>query len=47
MGFLRSEHPNPQWKRENWRNLNGKWEFEFDFGASARERKLYDGSGWQ
>lgn len=42
MKILRNEHPNPQWKRENWRNLNGKWEFEFDFGASARERKVYE-----
>ena len=39
----RPEHPNPQWERADWRNLNGQWEFDFDFGASARERKLYEG----
>ena len=26
----RPEHPNPQFKRENFINLNGKWEFEMD-----------------
>ncbi|MHA6484833.1 glycoside hydrolase family 2 protein [Paenibacillus sp. strain BS8-2] len=26
----RSEHPNPQFMRENWVNLNGEWEFAFD-----------------
>lgn len=39
----RPEHPNPQWMRDSWVNLNGTWEFEFDFGVSARERKLYEG----
>lgn len=38
----RSEHPNPQWERKNWRNLNGEWEFDFDFSKSARDRKLYE-----
>ena len=42
MEIYRAEHPNPQWERENWRNLNGEWEFEFDFGKSARERKMYE-----
>jgi beta-galactosidase/beta-glucuronidase len=26
----RSEHPNPQFRREPWVSLNGTWEFEFD-----------------
>ncbi len=26
----RSEHPRPQFQREQWLNLNGPWEFEFD-----------------
>lgn len=43
MKIYRQEHPNPQWKRTEWRNLNGEWEFDFDFGKSARERKLYEG----
>ena len=34
----RPEHPLPQWQRANWRNLNGEWEFEFDFGKSALDR---------
>ena len=41
--IYRPEHPNPQWERKNWRNLNGPWEFDFDFSASAVERKLYLG----
>ena len=27
MNIPRPEHPNPQWQRENWLNLNGRWEF--------------------
>ncbi len=41
MNIPRPEHPNPQWVREGWRNLNGEWEFDFDFSKSARERELY------
>lgn len=41
MEIYRQEHPNPQWERTNWRNLNGEWEFDFDFGKSAREQKLF------
>jgi len=26
----RPEHPQPQFQREQWLNLNGSWEFEFD-----------------
>ncbi len=37
----RSEHPNPQFLRENWENLNGRWEFEIDKSISGEERKLY------
>lgn len=43
MNIPRPEHPNPQWERKEWRNLNGEWEFDFDFGASARNRELYKG----
>lgn len=39
--IFRQEHPNPQWKRKNWRNLNGQWEFEFDFGKSAKDREVF------
>ncbi len=41
-GIPRPEHPNPQWERADWRNLNGTWEFEFDFGNSAMPRKLWE-----
>lgn len=41
MNISRQEHPNPQWERANWENLNGEWEFDFDFSQSARERELY------
>lgn len=34
----RPEHPFPQMERENWMNLNGTWDFEFDFGVSGLER---------
>lgn len=39
--IYRPEHPNPQWERTNWKNLNGEWEFEFDFGASAVQRERF------
>ena len=42
MNIPRPEHPNPQFERENWINLNGKWEFEMDKGVSGRDRKFYE-----
>lgn len=39
--MYRCEHPKPQFMRENWMNLNGKWEFEFDFGNSGLAREMY------
>ncbi len=41
--MYRPEHPNPQFKREDWLNLNGTWNFDFDFGKSARERRFFEG----
>ena len=38
---MRQEHPNPQFERENWLNLNGEWAFAFDFGKSGMQRKWY------
>ena len=40
--MYRQEHPNPQFLRDNWLNLNGEWDFEFDFGASGMDRKLFE-----
>ena len=37
----RSEHPKPQFRRENWMNLNGTWAFQIDQGRSGGERKLW------
>ncbi len=42
MKIPRPEHPNPQFERENWINLNGEWEFELDRGVSGRDRKFYE-----
>ena len=28
----RPEHTQPQMERAEWMNLNGEWDFEFDFG---------------
>jgi len=36
----RAEHPNPQWERKNWKNLNGEWMFEIDRAVSGEERGL-------
>ena len=38
----RTEHPKPQMQRENWQNLNGEWDFAFDFGCSGVERRFYE-----
>ena len=39
----RPEHPEPQWERKNWVNLNGEWQFELDHGASGQDRGLIEG----
>ncbi|MCI1978338.1 MAG: beta-galactosidase [Bifidobacteriaceae bacterium] len=36
----RPEYPRPQLSRDEWLNLNGTWEFEFDPGDSGFERGL-------
>src|SRR5665647_2313218 len=36
----RPEHPNPQFERAAWLNLNGDWGFEIDDGNSGQERLL-------
>ena len=37
-GAPRPEYPQPQFEREDWLNLNGTWEFEFDdANAGLRE----------
>ena len=41
MNIPRPEYPRPQMVREGYVNLNGPWDFAFDFGCSGRERKMY------
>ncbi len=41
MSIPRPEHPRPSFVRDSWQNLNGDWDFLFDFGNSGRDRKLY------
>lgn len=43
----RPEHPQPQMQRDNWLNLNGEWDFSFDFGNSGIDRKLYEQAGFE
>ena len=40
MNIPRSEHPKPQFQRDNWINLNGEWAFEIDNGCSGIARGL-------
>ena len=42
MTIPRSEHPNPQFERKEWLNLNGLWEFQLDMGKSGIDRKMYE-----
>ena len=39
-GTPRPEYPRPQFERAAWVNLNGTWNFDFDFGESGIERNL-------
>ena len=38
----RPEYPRPQMQRKDWMNLNGEWDFSFDFGNSGMNRKLFE-----
>jgi len=38
----RPEHPRPQFKRESWQNLNGKWNFAFDDQNQGEKNKWFD-----
>lgn len=46
MSIPRPEHPNPQCERKNWLNLNGEWDFEFDFGKSKLAAGILDKKEW-
>lgn len=42
MKIPRGEYPRPQMVRGDWMNLNGKWQFEIDFGAEGFEREFFN-----
>lgn len=46
MNIPRSEHPKPQFERNNWLNLNGEWDFEFDFGNSKFQSGILEREEW-
>ena len=41
MNIPRPEYPRPRLVRDTWQNLNGTWDFYFDFGDSGKYRKLF------
>lgn len=43
----RPEHPDPQCERADWLNLNGEWDFEFDFGNSKYDAGIIDKKEWE
>lgn len=43
----RPEHPFPQMERSTWHNLNGTWDFAFDFGKSGLERGFGQKTEWE
>lgn len=40
----RPEYPQPQFQRENWQTLNGRWEFEFDDNNVGIGEQWYSGA---
>jgi beta-galactosidase/beta-glucuronidase len=42
MSIPRAEYPRPQWVRDEWLNLNGPWQFAFDFGGTGRDQQFYN-----
>lgn len=43
MKFERNEYPRPQFRRREWQNLNGEWEFEFDDDGNGISRSIQEG----
>ena len=39
---MREEYPRPELVRKQWMNLNGEWDFAFDFGVSGVEMYFFD-----
>jgi len=42
----RPEYPRPQFRREDWINLNGTWTYVFDFGKSGMQRGFAASTGF-
>ena len=42
MNIPRPEHPEPQFQRQSWMNLNGKWSFQIDNSKSGLAKKFYE-----
>ena len=40
--IYRTEHPKPQFMRDNWINLNGEWQFGIDNANSGKARGLFN-----
>jgi beta-galactosidase/beta-glucuronidase len=38
----RPEHPNPQFERDTWLNLNGEWQFQIDSECDGKEKGFLD-----
>ena len=38
----RNEYPRPQYRREDWKNLNGTWSFSFDDDNIGEQEKWYN-----
>ncbi len=47
LNIPRHEHPDPQFERASWLNLNGEWDFEFDFGNSKKENDILERKDWE
>jgi len=47
MSIPRPEHPEPQFERDDWRNLNGVWTMVFDPGKSGADRGLAQSTGFE
>ncbi|MCM8814527.1 MAG: beta-glucuronidase, partial [Candidatus Omnitrophica bacterium] len=37
----RNENPRPDFLRKEWLNLNGAWDFEFDFSNTGIEKNFF------
>ncbi|MDQ0257244.1 beta-galactosidase/beta-glucuronidase [Evansella vedderi] len=44
MTIPRSEYPRPQFQREQWLNLNGQWQFEYDDENKGLTDKWFEGN---